>query len=77
VIDRDGLIRWSATFPDAVNPGADGILSALEALRTDRLPSLGSNGIDPTRCACGCGLSIELVGQPELRHAAEASDDRA
>ena len=75
VIDRDGLIQWSATFPDAVNPGADGILSALEALRTDRLASFGSKGIDPTRCPCGCGLSIELVGQPNLRHAAEASDD--
>jgi peroxiredoxin len=27
-----GLVRWSATFPDALNPGADGVLSALEAL---------------------------------------------
>ena len=75
VIDRDGLIQWSATFPDAVNPGADGILSALEALRTDRLPSVTGDGIDATRCPCGCGLSIELVGQPDLRHAAEAGDD--
>jgi peroxiredoxin len=77
VIDRDGLIQWRAIFPDAVNPGADGILSALEALRANRLPSLTSDGIDPTRCPCGCGLSIELVGQPELRHAAEASDDHS
>jgi peroxiredoxin len=75
VIDRDGLIQWSATFPDAVNPGADGILSALEALRTDRLSSLTSDGIDPTRCPCGCGLSIALVGQPEVSHEAEARDD--
>ena len=63
VIDRDGLIQWSATFPDAVNPGADGILSALEAQRTDRLPNVTSNGIDPKHCPCGCGLSIELVGR--------------
>ena len=63
-------------LPDAVNPGADGILSALEALRTDRLPGLRSNGIDPTRCPCGCGVSIELVGQPEVSRAAEAMDDR-
>lgn len=32
VIDGDGVIAWSYLSPDAVNPGADGILSALEAL---------------------------------------------
>ena len=32
VIDRDGIIRWSYCSPIAVNPGADGILEALEAL---------------------------------------------
>ena len=32
VIDRDGIIRWSYCSPVAVNPGADGILQALEAL---------------------------------------------
>lgn len=32
VIDPEGLVRWSATFPDMLNPGADGMLSALEAL---------------------------------------------
>jgi peroxiredoxin len=36
VIDADGVIRWSYLSPDAVNPGADGILSALEALAGDR-----------------------------------------
>jgi peroxiredoxin len=74
VIDRDGLIQWSATFPDAVNPGADGFLSALEALRIDRLPNDTNNVIDPTLCPCGCGLAIELVGQPEVSRAAEARD---
>jgi peroxiredoxin len=33
VIDGDGLIRWSYRSPDEVNPGADGILEALEGLR--------------------------------------------
>ena len=33
VIDPEGVVRWSATFPDMLNPGADGVLSALEALR--------------------------------------------
>lgn len=32
VLDADGLIRWSYLAPPGVNPGADGILAALEAL---------------------------------------------
>jgi peroxiredoxin len=32
VIDGDGIIRWSYVSPVGVNPGADGILNALEAL---------------------------------------------
>jgi peroxiredoxin (alkyl hydroperoxide reductase subunit C) len=32
VIDRDGIIRWSYVSPMGVNPGADGILKALEEL---------------------------------------------
>lgn len=32
VIDKDGVIRWSYQSPVAVNPGADGILDALEQL---------------------------------------------
>jgi len=32
VIDKDGVITWSYCSPIAVNPGADGILDALEAL---------------------------------------------
>jgi peroxiredoxin len=34
VIDSDGIIRWSYVSPIGVNPGADGILRALEALGT-------------------------------------------
>jgi peroxiredoxin len=30
VVDADGIIRWSYVSPADVNPGADGILSALE-----------------------------------------------
>jgi peroxiredoxin len=33
VIDKKGIIRWSYLSPDGVNPGADGILSALEKSR--------------------------------------------
>src|ERR1700722_5872939 len=32
VIDREGIIRWRYVSPVGVNPGADGILRALEAL---------------------------------------------
>ena len=32
VIDGDGIIRWSYLSPMGVNPGADGILLALEAM---------------------------------------------
>src|SRR6266571_4209816 len=34
VIDLKGIIRWSYLSPDGVNPGADGILSALENLKS-------------------------------------------
>ena len=44
VMDDDGVIQWSYVSPIGVNPGADGILTALEAMsenavtddRTDR-----------------------------------------
>jgi len=32
VIDADGIIRWSYLSPVGINPGADGILKALEGL---------------------------------------------
>jgi peroxiredoxin len=35
VIDKDGIIRWSYLSPIGVNPGADGILKALESLESE------------------------------------------
>ena len=32
VIDADGIIRWSYVSPSGINPGAEGILDALEKL---------------------------------------------
>ena len=32
VIDKQGMVRWSYLSPMGVNPGADGILDALEAM---------------------------------------------
>jgi peroxiredoxin (alkyl hydroperoxide reductase subunit C) len=33
VIDGDGIIRWSYLSPVGVNPGADGVLKALESMQ--------------------------------------------
>ena len=32
VIDEEGMIQWSYLSPDGINPGADGILEALEKM---------------------------------------------
>jgi peroxiredoxin len=34
VLDEDGVIQWSYLSPDGINPGADGILDALEEMST-------------------------------------------
>jgi peroxiredoxin len=39
VIDAEGIIRWSYVSPVGVNPGADGILRALEALPGKEQPA--------------------------------------
>src|SRR6266513_4020104 len=39
VLDADGIIRWSFCSPIAVNPGADGILSALESIAGKSAPT--------------------------------------
>lgn len=36
VIDADGVVRWSYVSPVGINPGADGILRALEGLDEHR-----------------------------------------
>src|SRR5687767_12281198 len=38
VIDREGIIHWSHLSPSGVNPGADGILKALESLSAGATP---------------------------------------
>ena len=39
VIDAGGVVRWSHLSPIDVNPGADGILAALEGLAGDGVPA--------------------------------------
>ena len=36
VIDGDGIIRWSYVSPVGVNPGANGVLVALESLSKEK-----------------------------------------
>jgi peroxiredoxin len=39
VIDGEGVIRWSYCSPIGINPGADGILAALEELHSEHQPA--------------------------------------
>lgn len=36
VIDEQGIIQWSFLSPDGINPGADGIIDALEEMNTNK-----------------------------------------
>lgn len=45
VIDRDGVIQWSYLSPIDVNPGADGVLNALEKLAPRSAPISTSSEI--------------------------------
>jgi len=36
VIDESGIIQWSYLSPEGINPGADGILEALEELENNK-----------------------------------------
>ena len=38
VIDRDGVIAWNEVSPTGINPGAGGVLQALETLAAERQP---------------------------------------
>ncbi len=51
VIDRDGVIRWSYVSPLGVNPGADGILNALESLDAPNAPRESRTGANEKELA--------------------------
>ena len=38
VVDAAGTITWSAAFPELLDPGIDGVLTALEALKGNAAP---------------------------------------
>jgi peroxiredoxin len=39
VLDRNGVVTWNHLSPSGVNPGADGILTALDAMTTEAVPA--------------------------------------
>ena len=43
VIDGEGVVRWSYVSPVGINPGADGILEALDKLAADSPSSGGAS----------------------------------
>jgi peroxiredoxin len=47
VIDGNGVIRWSYLSPVGVNPGADGILEALELLHDEQAGAAMQKGTTP------------------------------
>jgi peroxiredoxin len=48
VIDAAGIIRWSYLSPIGVNPGADGILAALERLTPEQRGAKGTGATAPS-----------------------------
>ena len=44
MIDAEGTVQWSHVSPLAVNPGADGILEALESIIADAPTPYGAIG---------------------------------
>lgn len=53
VIDGAGIVRWSYLSPLGINPGADGILSALESLGADGDRRSTDESKAPTRVSGG------------------------
>jgi len=51
VIDKDGYVRWSYVSPIGINPGADGILKALEDLATEKTKQKNSEAPSQPRQA--------------------------
>jgi peroxiredoxin len=59
VIDADGIVRWSYLSPVGVNPGADGILDALEALSASAEPDRASSSMPQSRTS-----SVQVEARP-------------
>ena len=69
VLDGDGVIRWSYCSPVGVNPGADGILEALEALP-------GEGGESADRAATASSTRTAAPPPPPAQPASAAGEAR-
>ena len=49
IIDEEGIIRWSYLSPRGINPGADGIISALEEIDNIKTLNDDNNHIEGNR----------------------------
>jgi peroxiredoxin len=74
VIDGDGVIRWSYVSPFGVNPGADGILAALESLVSEPTSPTAGDGSDHRHSGGAARASFsEAHGQPASAKEAKPS----
>ena len=58
VLDESGIVRWSYVSPANVNPGADGILSALERLAAKKISHPDQPGKEGTNGKTGRRASV-------------------
>ena len=63
VIDGAGTIRWSRSYPDSLNSGIDGVLSALEQLQQES----GTRALHAT--ASAYDKRVDACGTPLVREA--------
>jgi peroxiredoxin len=76
VIDRDGVIHWSYVSPVAVNPGAEGILSALESLPASQATASGGSAAGNDTDLCESEGVICAPTPEELAQAAAAMEEK-
>ncbi len=69
VLDASGIVAWSGSFPDAVNPGVDAVLSALEAMVPDPsdhgVPSVTEANGERTATSASGNILPRSIGESE------------
>jgi len=73
VIDAGGIVRWSYVSPLGINPGADGILAALEALHACAPPDDAGQRTEPVERGSAPLTRMEPFSGAEPRSTTAAS----